>query len=95
MAGMLTGGLEAFGQSGKVTAAVGAGLSFIRGNVGGVIYSAVDYSVYSVLTEAGAAGALETLGASAGLAATTGAAYYAHGGSRGIVQSLLCSAPAN
>lgn len=92
LAGMLASGLEALGQTGRVSAAVGAGLSFIRGNLGDALYSATDYYVYSTLTKIGAEGALDTPGASAGVAAMTGAVYYAHGGSKGIVQSMLCPA---
>jgi len=85
----MAGGLAKLGSFGKVTGAFGVTLNLANGDIQGALFSSIDYFVFSGLASVGAAGAVETLGASAAMAGGTIALYYSEGGSRGLVQSAL------
>ena len=62
-----------------------------NGHIQSALYDRADCLVFTNLTKYGAEASLGTLGASAATSALTMAAYANAGGSRGIVQSLVCT----
>jgi len=85
----LANGLSKLGKHGQFSGFGGIALNLYNGNYQDALYSGVDYFVYSKLAEVGAAGSIDTLGESAAIAGSLMAAYYAAGGSQGIVESTL------
>jgi hypothetical protein len=91
LVGELASGLSAIGQFGKSAAGFGIIFSAVTGDFQSALYGVGDYYVYAGLGSFGASSAVPTAGL--GTAAAAGAAllYYNAGGSKGLVQSTICT----
>ena len=90
LGGQLSTGLAVLGRAGGVAALGGVALDALNGDAQSFAFDLADYAVYTFLADVGAAGAVETLGTSVGVAGFAATNYYIQGGSKGIVQSALC-----
>jgi hypothetical protein len=86
----IASGLKTIGRIGTGASLLGVGADLLNGDGTSALYDGLDYFVYSKVAEVGADGAIESAGATAALSAATLAAYYNAGGSRGLVQGVIC-----
>ena len=91
LSGELSTGLRTVARFGNVATGALLALELSRGHVAGALYAGLDFGVFWVLSTTAAAGAPMTGGGSALQAAMVGAVFYANGGSRSAVQSVLCN----
>ena len=82
--------LSKLGRVGTLSAQAGVAYDVVNGDYQSALYDTVDYFAYKSLADAGSDGAIETAGGSVAAAATLSLLYYNAGGSRGIVQGLIC-----
>ena len=91
LGGEVAAGLSALGRVGSGAALGGIAYDVLNNDFSTALYDTADYFAYSALADAGGAGAIETLGGSIAAAGAVAGIYYNAGGSKGIVQSALCT----